>query len=159
MRRINREETRKLLERAIRQWFNTTNAVAVYDPIYEDEIVDENLINLKIGEISGGTIVVNPIFYGNEKEEIEDYDFYNQQIKYDNITYYNGEELVKYLLEEAEEREIGKIIDELEDQIYQITDEYKNKYKLDIKIRQNTDEYYDNSYRPIVVLVKGKDIK
>lgn len=162
MRKINIEETKKLLERAIREWFNTYNAIVVYDPIYDDEKVDENLISLKMEEISGGNLVIDPIFYGKQKDEIEELDFYNQPIKYEGEVFQNCEKLIGYLLEEAEEREkergMEKILDDLQDQVYNITDKFQKRNNLEIKVRKDIEEDY-NGFRTVTIFVKERSIK
>lgn len=156
MRKINKEETKKLLERAIRRWFNTYNEVVVYDPIYEDETVDENLISLKMEEISAGTIVIDPIFYGKPyngaailTDKIE-----GRPIKYENKIYSNYEKLIDHLLEEAERREFKKLVDKLEDCLYTTVDKFKRKHKMEIQIRQELEENYDDPFWVIKVFVK-----
>lgn len=162
MREINIEETKKLLEKAIRRWFNTHNVVVVYDPIYEDETVDEHLISLKMEEISGGTLVVDPIFYGKQKDEIEELDFYNQPIKYEGEIFQNCEKLIGYLIEGAkereEEREMEKILDDLQDQVYNITDNFQKRNNLEIKVRKDIEEDY-NGFRTVTIFVKERSIK
>lgn len=159
-RKINKEETKKLLERAIRRWFSTYNDVVVYDPIYEDEIVDEHLISLKMEEISGGTIVINPIFYGKTTkkgaviltDEIE-----GRPIKYEYKIYSNYEELIEHLLEKAEKREFKKLMDELEDYLHAAVNKFKKKHEMEIQIRQEPDEDDDDSFWEIKVLVKENE--
>lgn len=156
MRKINKEETKKLLEKAIRRWFNTYNEVVVYEPIYEDETVDENLISLKMDEVSAGTIVINPIFYGKPyngasilTDKIE-----GRPIKYENKIYSNYEKLIDYLLEETERREFEKIIEGLEDCIYTAVDKFKRYRGLELQTRLEIEENDDDSSWIIKVLIK-----
>lgn len=161
MRKINREETKKLLKRAIRRWFNTYNEVVVYDPIYEDETVDENLISLKMEEISAGTIVIDPIFYGKPYDEaaILTDEIEWRPIKYENKIYSNYEKLIEYLLEEAERREFEKVIEGLKDCIYTAIDKFKRYQKLKLQTRLETEENYDDSSWEIKILIKDNKEK
>lgn len=157
MRKINKEETRKLLERAIRRWFSTYNEVVVYDPIYEDETVDEKLISLKMEEISGGTIVIDPIFYGKPYDgaSILTDDIEGLPIQYDFKVYSNYERLINHLLEEAEEREFKKLIDELEDKISNVVCKFQKENDIEIQIKQDEETLYNEDFWAIKVLVKN----
>lgn len=158
MRKIDKEATKELLERAIRRWYHTYNAVFVYEPIYEDEKIDEYLINSKMEEISGEVIVIDPIFYGKQKDKLEGLEFYDQPIQYEQKIFPSCEKLIEYLLERAEEREIEKIVDNLVDQVYKITDKFQKRHNLEIRVRQDIEENYDG-FRTITIFVKENESK
>lgn len=122
MKKINKELTKELLEQAIRKSFNTNETIIVYDPIYKNESLDLNKIQILNGLTNENYLILLNGFDNTAKEEAElalqdemdnpDYndllqdeikiiedEWLQNPIRYENKEFNNSYELIDFIVD------------------------------------------------------------
>ena len=122
MKKINKELTKELLEQAIRKSFNTNETIIVYDPIYKDESLDLNKIQILNGLTNENYLILLNGFDNTTKAEAElslqdeidnpDYndllqdeikiiedEWLQNPIRYENKEFNNSYELIDFIVD------------------------------------------------------------